>query len=139
MVKLTLKKEVEYDAAYLLVDVGVRYWEDGSVNGVDDTEDDPQMPFAVGNVWRIRIDLENGQISNWPQGVAASTHYKVCDDGVYTLLAEDMSPIIKKDGYVPPMLAPKGKGYGDYIIMDIDAAGKIDGFRADLSYFERDE
>ena len=139
MVKVTLKQEVEHDAAFLLVEAGVRYWEDGSVNGVEENDDDPQMPFAAGNVWRIRIDLETGKISSWPDGVSASVHYKVCDNGVYTLLRSDLSPIIKKDGYVPRILAPKSNGYGDYIIMDIDAAGKISGWRSDLSYFEDGE
>lgn len=122
------------DAAYLHADMGVRYWEDARVNGVEEG-DDPTIPFAEGDSWRITIELETGRIVNWPYGVTASTYYKVCDAGVYHLLDAQLAEVAKKDGYVPAMLSPGGEGFGNYVIMDIDGDGRIDGWHADLSYF----
>jgi hypothetical protein len=130
------KQEVE--VAYLHADMGVRYWEDASVNGVDEG-DDPTIPLAEGDSWRITIELATGRIVNWPAGVTASTHYKVCDAGVYQLLDAQLVEVAVKDGYVPKMLSPGGNGYGDYVIMTIDGDGKIEDWKADLSYFAPDE
>lgn len=130
-----VKQEVE--VAYLHADMGVRYWEDASVNGVDEG-DDPTIPLAEGDSWRITIELATGRIVNWPTGVTAATHYKVCDAGVYQLLDAQLIEVAKKDGYVPKMLSPGG-GYGDYVIMEIESDGTIKDWKADLSYFAPDE
>lgn len=34
--KITINKPTEFEAVYLKVDAGVRYWEDAEVNGVKD-------------------------------------------------------------------------------------------------------
>lgn len=132
-----VKQEVE--AVYLLADMGVRYWEDGKVNGRDELDDAPAMPFASGEQWRIVVDLATGRILDWPQGTFASTHYKVCDAGVYSLLDADKNEIVKRDGYVPPMLCPKDSGYGDYVIMDVGPDGAIQNWSADLDYFSDED
>ena len=128
-----VKQEVE--AKYLLADMGVRYWEDGEVNGVGDNDTSPNMPFAKGEQWRLMIDLETGRIDGWPDGTFASVHYKVCDAGVYYLLDADKEAITQRDGYVPQMLCPKDDGYGDYVIMDIGPDGTIQNWSACLDYF----
>ena len=51
-------------------------------------------------------------------------HYKVCDEGTYTLLDQDMAKIVEIESYVPNCI---GK-YGDYIVMEIDEDGYIEGF-----------
>lgn len=129
--------EVETEVTHLLADMGVRYWEDASVNGSDEDDENPTIPLRSGDRWRLTIDLATGQICNWPGGFAAETYYKVCDDGVYSLLADDGSVVASRGGYVPSMLAPNGHGYGDYVILKIDGAGVIEGWKADLSYFSR--
>lgn len=134
-----VKTIVEREVTLLKAEMGVRYWEDGTVNGEPDDEDNPKMPLADKGVWRLLIDLTTGEILEWPQGVTASAHYKVCDDGVYSLIDRTGATVIKKDGYVPSMMSPKDRGYGDYVIMDIGADGKIADWRADLSYFDDDE
>jgi hypothetical protein len=86
------------------------------------------------------IDIDEGRIINWTQGITASTHYKVCDAGIYELQTADNELIVRKDGYVPRCLSPKGNGYGDYIIMDIDENGMIDKWKFDDRCFtEEDE
>lgn len=117
---------------------GVRYWEDGEVNGKTD-EDGSLIPLRVGDCWAPTIMLETGQILDWPEGTTASLHYKVCDDGLYSLLSPAGEVVAKKDGYVPSMMSPTDNGFGHYIIMKIGPDGVIEGWEADLSYFEDEE
>jgi hypothetical protein len=123
--------------AFLQAECGVRYWEDAAVNGVED-EDGSLIPMRVGDTWRPLIDLATGAVVGWPEGVTADIHYKVCDDGRYALLDADGERLRDMEGYVPGMLSPGGSGYGDYVIMKIGPDGKIENWRADLSYFDED-
>lgn len=144
--KLKITKEV--DVRYLKVDAGVRYWVDGWVNGKRDVDfmqtggvGSPAMPFAVkvkGEPnstiysdhyrWQPLIDVEECRIVDWPKGTTAFVHYKVCDDGIYSLLDVEMKEIVKVESYVPDCLCLADNGYGDYIIMEIDEDGYIEDF-----------
>lgn len=137
--KAILKVEKEFEIKFLQVDAHVRYWNDAEVNGEDDVDiyecpdESPKMPFAV-NVnddwrWQITIDVDKGMIVGWPKGTTARVHYKVCDEGVYTLMAKDHNIVERVESYVPNCLAPGDFGYGDYIILDIDENGKIEDFK----------
>ncbi len=137
--KFVKTEKVEYDVKYLIADVQPRYWEDASVNGVEDTKNGDNIPCKNGENWLLEIDIETGIIKNWEQGKTANVHYKVCDAGEYFLKDECHNTISQRDEYVPKMLCPAEDGYGDYIIMDIDENGKIDKWRADLSYFDDEE
>ncbi len=139
MTKITITETGKHDVKFLKADCGVRYWEDGTVNGVDDDDDNPAMPFASKDGWRILIDIEAGVIIDWPKGTTADVHYKVCDAGVYSLLDAGRKEVKQIDGYVPSIMCPEGNGYGDYVIMKIDGDGKIANFVPDLSDFEGDD
>ncbi|MFT4076457.1 MAG: hypothetical protein QM647_13105 [Asticcacaulis sp.] len=139
MPTITITKKVEQEVKFLRVDAGVRYWEDATVNGKEDDESKPTIPFAAGDAWKPLIDIESGKIVDWPEGITASVHYKVCDAGLYALLDADKNVVAEHDGYVPKMLSPKDNGYGDYIIMDIGADGVIADWRIDFDKFEADE
>lgn len=89
-----------------------------------------------GDNWCPVIDLESGTILHWPKGVTADIHYKVCDEGSYSLLDAEMKEVAHRFGYVPDIMCPGGTGYGDYVIMNIDGAGKIEGWTIDLSDWE---
>ena len=110
----------------LIVDAGVRYWENATVNGVEDT-DGTLIPFRVGERWMPVIDLSTGTIIGWPQGTTADIHYKVCDAGAYWLADEAGQKTHKWRGYYVPddLLCVGDDGYGDYIIFKIGADGKI--------------
>ena len=136
--QLSVKTTQKITVTHLKAECGVRYWEDGEVNGVQD-EEGVLIPLRQGDVWRIFVNLDTGVIDDWPEGVTAKVHYKVCDAGVYSLIDADGKERAKREGYVPPMLSPGGAGYGDYVIMKIDGTGKIDNWSADLSYFEDDD
>lgn len=138
--KIIIKQEVEVDAKTLHVEAGVRYWEDGTVSGIEDTEGE-LIPCREGGLWKPVIELETGKILNWKQGVAAKVHYKVCDAGSYFIKDSDNKTVLSiEDDYVPSMLCPKESGWGDYIILDINEAGMIDGWDIDpdLSDWQED-
>jgi len=131
--KIKMKVETEHDVKKLYVDAGVRYWEDSTVNGMEDMIGD-LIPCREGERWKPIIDIETGIIINWEVGKSAEIHYKVCDDGIYTLKDSAEKEITSIDGYVPSTMYPKDNGYGDYIIMNIDTNGKI----ADWSFNSQD-
>lgn len=116
-------------AAFLEVDAGVRYWEDGELNGEPDTEG--KVPKREGDRWRPVIHLAEGRVLDWPQGVAADLSYKVCDDGAYWLQDADGERIAKWAGdYVPNAFLCHGTdGFGDYIILSIYGDGRIAKYR----------
>jgi hypothetical protein len=136
--KTTIKVEKEVELKTLHVAAGVRYWEDSEVNGVTD-DDGELMPCRTGETWLPIIDIDSGKIINWKQGVKASIHYKVCDNGHYELKDEEGNTCLEIDGYVPSCMSPKESGYGDYIIMDIDENGQIADWEFDINDFHADE
>lgn len=133
--KIKLRIEKEFEVKYLLAEVGARYWEDATVNGEEDTNG-LLIPCRDGEYWKPLIDIETGIIVNWDKGCVASVHYKCCDNGLYKLLDENKNEIKSIEGYVPDMMCPKGEGYGDYVIMNIDSDGKIEKWQVNFSEFE---
>lgn len=121
--KIALTKTIEFEVAYLLINAEVRYWEDASVNGVEDS-DGSLIPMRNGDIWEPVIDLATGVIRNWPAGTTADIHYKVCDAGEYWMLGVAGERVAKYKNYYVPDFLP-GDHYGDYIIMKVDAEGKI--------------
>ena len=114
--------------------------EDASVNGDDELENNPKMPFvkfddkAKEYFWEVNIDVDKGQIIDWPQGTTASLNYKVCDEGSYALYDENDKLIDEINDYVPRIMCPNEEGYGDYIIMDIDENGFIQDWDANNEF-----
>lgn len=110
---------------YIEVAAMVRYWGDATVNGVEDTCGD-MIPCRNGDLWTPIIRLD-GVLFRWPRGTEADVHYKVCDGGKYWLLSSNHRRSAKwKGNYVPDSFLCHGAdGYGDYIIMRIDGAGRI--------------
>lgn len=117
-------------ATHFRAEVEPRYWEDADINGVCDS-DGTLIPLRDGDKWIIRIDLANGRICDWPEGVSAKIHYKVCDAGAYWLESRSGVRLAAlKDGYVPTAyLCPEGDGFGDYIIMNVDSDGTIRNYQ----------
>ena len=121
----------DFEVVTIKVSAQVRYWEDGRVAGSDDV-DGTLIPLRSGDCWEPSIDLDTGRIRDWPSGVQADVHYKVCDAGVYTLLDAEGNTLATRSGYVPDLMSPGGEGYGDYIIMKIGQDGLIAKWRAEL-------
>lgn len=130
--KVVIKKTKNVEAKILSVNAGVRYWEDATVNGVEDI-DGTLIPCKNSNSWCPEIDIDNGKIINWEIGKVAQIHYKVCDSGSYYIKDEDGNVILKiEDNYVPDIMCPEGSGYGDYIIMNVNSDGSIQKWVADI-------
>ena len=71
------------------------------------------------------VDLESHRVGWWIYG-SFRIWAKVCDSGIYTLLDEDMKPLLQIRGYVPiGLLPPKDKGWGDYIELCFARDGTI--------------
>ena len=123
----------------LIVDARVRYWEDATVNGKEDTEDGALIPFREGDSWKPSIDLTSGKIIGWPEGTTAEIHYKVCDDGDYWIADADGTKRMKWGGeYVPDdFLCMGDRGYGDYIILTVLPDGKISEWSSPVIDFDR--
>ena len=110
----------------------VRYFEDGKVNGEVDDNENPKMPCVSFDCWEPRIDIATGQIINWEKGVTADIYYKVCDECRISIVAGE-NILYDEEDYVPDFLCPDEEGYGDYIIMSIDADGYINNWNKDNS------
>ena len=48
----------EVEAVLIVAEMAPRYWEDASVNGVEETDEDPQIPLRDGDLWTLRILIE---------------------------------------------------------------------------------
>ena len=122
-------------ARFLRAECDVRYWEDAVINGQEDVDGD-LLPCRQASNWVPVIDIHTGIVEGWPSGTVANIHFKVCDAGLYQLLDQERKVLAEIEGYVPKMMCPGGMGFGDYVIMDIDAEGRIAGWHLDISPFE---
>lgn len=114
------------DATHIEFEAAARYWEDATVNDVEDT-DGNLIPGRRGDTWCGRIDLETGRVEGWPEGTVAKIHYKVCDEGLYWLTDRAGNRLTKyRSDYVPDSFLCHGSnGFGDYIILSVDGHGLI--------------
>lgn len=153
--KITKMLKTEQDIRYLRATMGVRYWVDceySDDNGktwhcdFDDTDDESEhimkltpcvvrkdIGYCESNYLELLIDLDKGKVMNWPQGFCLNTHYKVCDDGEYVFLDENMQEVVNitqeyNQYYVPDFLAIEDSGYGDYVYIHINGDGTITHF-----------
>lgn len=126
----SIEKSEKIDVEFIEVSAGVRYWDDATVNGVEDTKGD-LIPCREGNLWKPVIRLSDGQIMDWPQGTTADIHYKICDAGLYWLKDKDGLRVAKWGGYYVPddFLCHGSAGHGDYIIFKVGEDGKIINYR----------
>jgi hypothetical protein len=110
-----IKVEKKVNIKYVKVNVPVIYGD----------EDIPyNFPLRDGNTWEALIEVDTGKIIDWPDNEAGEMYMKVCDEGSYYLLNEDMKILfIIEEDYVPNKLIP-GE-YGDYIELIINKNGII--------------
>lgn len=132
--KINVTETREKEVSSIRCLVAVRYEEDDMPN---------DYPHRHGDMWDVTIDIETGQIRDWPNGVAARHLYmKVCDSGSYYLLTPDGSIVAKREeDYVIDCIPQE---YGDYIDFRIDDAGKIENWQVtagdiEESFFNRED
>ena len=140
--KITIKKPVEVEVEKIYVKALVRHPEDAYINegsGWDSWEEEDnilyKMPFLKQEgkytYWKPLIDVNTGNIINWPTGVSAKICYKVVDEFACDLIDDNNSLIFRYDGYVPSFMAIDDNGYGDYIYLTITKDGHIEGWTFD--------
>ena len=130
--KIEMREIKEYEAVTLKVKAGVRYWEDAYINGSEEGDEDGLLiPCRDGDYWCPVIDIDSGVITNWQEGVTADIHYKICDDGEYSVLDANGDILHHDPGcYMPYVLDVPNDGYGDYIIMKVNKNGEIENWNA---------
>lgn len=122
--KAKFRIEKEYDVSLVRVSVAVRY---------DDEQIPYDFPLRTGDTWNATIDVDNGQILEWPKGEKGSLHLKVCDQGTYVLIDREGNEIASiRDNYVPNSLLPGS--YGDYLELDIDEDGVISNWLSNPNF-----
>ena len=87
----------------------------------------------LDDYWCITIDVNEGKVENWPDNFWLTTHFKICDDGLYTVEDDEgniyYDSIKSRDYYVPSFLAIDDDGYGDYMYLTIDNNGYIKNWK----------
>ncbi len=128
--KIKIPTVVEKDVKWLKMEIAVRY----------DDEDMPyDFPLRQGDMWNALVDVDTGEIKDFPKDITYNTNMKVCDEGTYTLYDADMNEVAAiVGGYVPNKVIPGS--WGDYVRLNI-ADGKITNWptNPDLSEFVRGE
>lgn len=149
------KVTVDQEVRYLKASLGVRYWvnceysEDNGQTwnyGFDDTDEESEriknltpcvvrkdIGYRESDYLELVIDLKEGKVLNWKDGFCLDTNYKVCDDGEYVFLDENMNEVVNiteeyGQNYVPDFLALEDEGYGDYVCIIINGDGTIKNF-----------
>jgi hypothetical protein len=137
--RVTVMRPVEVDVRTARLVLPLRY--PGEVR----PENAPDFPGRVEPAhgrWaalEYTIDVDTGRIRDWPQGREAKLHLKVCDEGSYFLYDAAGDPVYTLAGdYVPGWVPGE---WGDYVELDIDAAGVITNWRADAvrAFLESDD
>lgn len=92
---------------------------------LDDEDGIPErFPMLINGVWCVVVDIESGNIPDWPADYPFNLFAKVCDRGRYQLLGPTLEVLAWKDeDYVPHGVVP-GQ-YRDYVKLDISADGTI--------------
>ena len=149
------KAVVAQQVRYLKATMGVRYYVDceySTDNGktwnknFEDTEEESErikkltpcvvkndIGYGTDDYLELIIDLNEGKILNWPDEFCLRTSYKVCDDGEYVFLDENMNEVVNitkeyEQWYVPNFLSLEDEGYGDYVYLNINGDGTIEHF-----------
>lgn len=132
--KVKMNPSTEVEISYIRINAYISYWEDAFVNGVEDDYENPSMPCVNPEkyYWQPFINIETGLIENWQKGVTASTNYKVSDEFECEFLDKEKKIVKSYGGYVPEFMYPNKKGFGDYIILNIDEDGYIQNWDKDL-------
>lgn len=142
--KVTINKPIEVNVVMMLVNTVVRQPESaytritGTSQWIEENPENPSMPFLCkeGNMhyWRPVIDLDKGQILNWPKDKEAKLCYKVVDE-FYCVLQDDKGLCVSEyNDYVPRCMQLDEEGYGDYVYITIDSEGFIQNWKGFDNY-----
>lgn len=105
------------------VDINIQYLQmDLPIQLQDEIPKD--YPFIFGKVWRPVVDIESGQICNFPpQAHSQEISLNVADSGRYTLHDRNFRCVHRYEGFVPNQVVPST--YGNCVELNINERGKI--------------
>lgn len=114
--KTTIECPIEVNIVAVRMVLPVKY---GTWDMLDD------YPCRKGDTWEATVDMDTGQIRDWPAGWPPHRLYmKVADGASFFLLDPEGRTIAEiRENYVPHGVVP-GK-YGEYVDIEIDANGVI--------------
>lgn len=115
----------EIEVKYVKVHLPIRYKEEDMPKNFPLRYEKPDDKNGY-DWWAATIEIETGKILEWPLGETGEFYMKVCDEGGYFLLDENLfiiGSLVME--YVPNRLLPPADGYGDYVSFEIQADGKI--------------
>lgn len=99
------------------------------IDGEDQIEENERLreAFVDGSVFEIYVDIDSGQIRNWPKdwpaGEDVDLYLKPRDAGCYELFDADEKSLAAVEDYVPHGVVPGS--YGDYVDLQISDEGVI--------------
>jgi len=112
--KVTVIKKEELEVKFVLIDVNPRHLD----------EEELPVPMLNGDTWKVIVDIDSGEIRDWPKGEEREYYWKICDAGSYYLLDENEEVALSiTENYVPNNLLP-GE-WGDYLSLKINKDGVI--------------
>jgi hypothetical protein len=127
------KEKISYPR-YLKIEANPRYLEDTYLNEKEDEKGEICIYDNTTGMLDFIIDMVEGKILGWDNTQEAKIHYKIVDEGKYYLIeyiAQYMY-VIRKEYYscyvVDELLVINDKGYGDYMIMEVDKDGYIKNY-----------
>lgn len=89
----------------------------------------------------LEIDIDTGEVTNWPKNCPTDFHdIKIVDTGHYWLVDDNADVVTDYSGYVPSCLGEGG--YGDYLEFEIDKNSHIVDWsfdQEDYDEFEENE
>lgn len=143
---MTITKDVDISGWFLRTYLGdiARWWGDdepfefGGKSYTDFEEFKADYPALVGvqpayyasdpeggqETIMLDIDLETGNVHNWPKGVACEFYdRKIVDTGCYQVYDGEGNLVKGYTGYVPQCVGEGG--YGDYLEFEVNEEGHI--------------
>lgn len=154
--EVSVVKVVKEDIKYLYAYITQSYWDgaeiskDGGNTFEDVSEDGNQIPdcmfikndevetgekyfikrTAGEKIFPLYINVDTGRVENWPieAGVSMRLYWKVRDEGLYQYKNADKVTLHEIYDYVPDEMCIGESNDGDYVIMNIDSEGNIDGW-----------
>jgi hypothetical protein len=99
------------------------------IEGKDSSEVMNFIPGFDRDNERVTWDIDpiEGKVLNW-NGEKIHLFDKICDEGTYELIYNDEVADSVENDYVPDFLCIGEAGYGDYIGLDINPDGTIEGW-----------
>ena len=138
--KLTILKPTEVDVRYASMTFYCDYPECFTFNGkeCETVEDLCNLPIKADkndpdSHFDITINIDTGEVYNWPKGNTLSLFIKLRDEGEYYLLDEHFDEIQWLEFcYVPSLFCVNEQGYGDYASLSINENGFIEGWETHI-------